>query len=42
MDFMKYEFIIFKGRYVIKNEIYDYFGLKTNVPAASAFVQSRK
>ena len=42
MDFKKYEFIIFLGSCIIKDEIYDYFWLKPNVPTASAFVQSRK
>lgn len=36
------KFIIFMGGGAIKDEIYDYFGLKTNVPTASTFVQSRK
>lgn len=36
------KFIIFMGGGAIKDEIYDYFGLKTNVPTVSAFVQSRK
>ena len=36
------KFIIFMGGGVIKDEIYDYFGLKTNIPTTSAFVQCRK
>jgi len=36
------KFVIFIGGGVIKDEIYDYFGLTDEVPSASAFVQSRQ